>query len=183
MINIRYTSLYIIADKNCISAGWIIPGHVTESCGNEINFAECRCKFYFCRAWLPSPPAFTNKNILMNIPSLPSNLESSTLFLNKFSCGSEEISRNYRPAMNIHNDRTLRIRGHVYYSRRGRVWMSRDGFNWISNRKRIVKTRFGYALFEGRCVVKRRGLCACTLGTLCHCCYHFLFLWSDSKEI
>lgn len=55
MINIRYTSLYIIADKNCISAGWIIPGHVAESCGNEINFAECRCKFYFCRAWLPSP--------------------------------------------------------------------------------------------------------------------------------
>lgn len=92
----------------------------------------------------------------MNIPSLPSNLESSTLFLNKFSCASEEISRNYRPAMNIHNDRTLRIRGHVY-SRRGRVWMSRDGFNWISNRKRIVKTRFGYALFEGRCFAKRQG--------------------------
>lgn len=119
----------------------------------------------------------------MNIPSLPSNLESSTLFLNKFSCASEEISRNYRPAMNIHNDRTLRIRGHVY-SRRGRVWMSRDGFNWISNRKRIVKTRFGYALFEGRCFAKRWKtwcMCACILGTLCHYCYHFLFLWSRLK--
>lgn len=127
----------------------------------EILFPAARCPLL----GIGLPPAFIN-NILMNIPfeihfpSVQSGIPYQSLFLNKFSCAYKNaplaISDNYRPTMNIHNDRTpqanslssYRGRGHVYSRKRVcipremvRPW---DGFNWISNRKRIVKTRFGY---------------------------------------
>lgn len=47
-------------------------------------------------------------------------------------------------------------------------WIPRDGFNWISNRKRIVKTRFGYVFVsKGDVSVKRRGGRRCVHSRLC----------------
>lgn len=55
-------------------------------------------------------------------------------------------------------------------------WIPRDGFNWISNRKRIVKTRFGYVFVsKGDVSVKRRGGRRCAPSVVYYC-YRFVVL-------
>lgn len=146
---------------------------------------------------LPPPPstlAFAN-NILMNIPfakstSNPSGIPYRVCFLINFHAPSRDIWQLYRPHDEYSQlDRTLLSQHQFLYlssssslrggdtciREKGRGWIPRDGFNWISNRKRIVKIRFGYVFVsKGDVSVRRRGgrrdVCA-TLGFVVHYCH------------
>lgn len=156
----------------------------------EILFPAARCPLL----GIGLPPAFIN-NILMNIPfeihfpSVQSGIPYQSLFLNKFSCAYKNaplaISDNYRPTMNIHNDRTPQANSLSSYRGRGHVY-SRKGFaspaRWFvpgmvligsrianeSLKLALVTCSFRREMFREatRCVYSWLG---CVLLSLCRC--------------
>lgn len=185
--------VYIIADKNCISAGWIIPGHVADrelrernqfrGMPMEILFPPSPLHPRFCKQY---PYEYSLREI--HVQSVRNPLPS--LFLNKFSCPlsryltiisaprwiftTRSNSLVTTPILYLSSSSSLRG-GDTCIREKGRGWIPRDGFNWISNRKRIVKTRFGYVFVsKGDVSVRRRGgrrdVCA-TLGFVVHYCH------------